>query len=609
LTNAVRFVFPKGFTLAPGDFTLVVENSAFFAARYQTLASPYYYPGLTVAGEWVGALDNAGEILSLVTSNGLELASVPYQTGGDWPERADSKGSSLELENLPAITATESEVRAFLADGKNWASSALYHGSPGRFDNFVKAVRLSEILANSEPGVSWVELVNTGSRPVELPECALTDNLDLPSQWTFPTNSVLQPGQYQVISNDQLGFAFKRPGNAVFLLQLSGHDIIRFLDSVDFPAAEPEVSFGLFQRSDGVFDFTEQQNNTPGAANALPRVGPVVISEILFSPSPGQAGFIELANVTSVPVPLYDPDRPTNVWKLEGVAFALPPGTVIQPCSTLLLCSTNAGAFRLQYGLMDSTPVLGPWPGTLNPNGETLKLLRPGPPDSDGTVPYYRVDHVSYRPNAPWPKTTAGVSLERVPLEAYGNDPASWQPGPVSGTPGIPFANRPPMITITGHPIVSQLAPLTVQVTVADLDAPWQSVALTPTQLPPGSSFDPVSGSFYWTPSLTQQPDNYPVQFLATDHATCASSQVTLQFVVQVAPALVASSHDLEGVMQLNFFALPNEAYRVEYCTDLTVADWRLLREIRVPESGIVTVSDPEWALNSTRFYRLCWLR
>jgi len=60
LSNAVRFIFPNGSAIAPGAFVSVVENSAAFAARYQSSASPHFFPNLNVAGAWVGGLDNAG---------------------------------------------------------------------------------------------------------------------------------------------------------------------------------------------------------------------------------------------------------------------------------------------------------------------------------------------------------------------------------------------------------------------------------------------------------------------------------------------------------------------------------------------------------------------
>ena len=87
-------------------------------------------------------------------------------------------------------------------------------------------------------------------------------------------------------------------------------------------------------------------------------------------------------------MPLYDPARPTNVWKLEGVGdFALPPGTVISALLNLdrVLRPTPPPSARN----MDcrSVPVLGPWSGTLDHDGETLKLLRPARPNPMAPCP------------------------------------------------------------------------------------------------------------------------------------------------------------------------------------------------------------------------------
>ena len=610
LSNAVRFVFPSGSALAPGAFVLVVKSAPAFAARYQSPGSPYYMTNLAVAGVWSGSLDNSGETLSLMASNGLELSSVPYQTSGDWPERGDGKGSSIELHALPPAAATDAEVRALVADGSNWGASSLYQGSPGRFDTFVKSVRLSEVLSHTDITGDWLELWNSGAQPVDLSGCTLTDNLDLPARWAFPSNTVMAPGQFLVLTSAQLGFAFSELGDDAALLQMSGTNVIRFLDTVDFPAANREETFGLFQRSDGVLDFTELRAGTPGSANALPRVGPIVMSEILFAPEPGKAEFIELANLGGASVPLYDPLHPTNVWKLEGVgSYAFPPGLSLAPCSTLIVCATNATAFRAQYGLAPSVPVIGPWSGALANDGETLKLLQPGDPELDGTVPYYRVDHVTYRTNAPWPQTLAGGSLERVPVEAYGNDPADWRAGPVGGTPGVAAANRLPVIGVTGNLRVPQQTALALTLAVADLDVPWQRVALAPTQLPAGASYDPVSRTLSWSPAPAQGPGDYPAQFIATDTAACGTNWTVLQLTLQVTPPLVVNAQFLGGGLLVSFAALAGETYRVEFCTDLALADWQLLQEISATQNDVVTVSDPGVGPDTSRFYRVRWLQ
>src|SRR4029077_10078319 len=121
--------------------------------------------------------------------------------------------------------------------------------------------------------------------------------------------------------------------------------------------------------------------------------------------------------------------------------------------------------------------------------GETLKLLQPGDPQLDGTVPYYRVDHVTCRTNAPWLPSVAGVSLERIPLQAYGNDPVYWRAGPTNGTPGLAPSNRPAVIHVDGALTFDEQVPMTLIASAADPDAPWQFVQITSTELPPGGSF------------------------------------------------------------------------------------------------------------------------
>lgn len=610
LSNAVRFIFPKGYSLAPGGFVLVVESSTAFAARYQAHDSPYYFPDIIVGGQWVGGLNNGADTISLLASNGLELSSVPYQTSGDWPERADGQGSSIELRSLPSATNSDQQIRAWLADGRSWSSSSLFNGSPGRFDTFVRAVRVSEILPHTDLGSNWLELLNTSDEVIDLIGCTLTDDMAFPAQWSFPTNSVLSPGQFAAIAAAQLPFTLSALGGQVFLLQLSGTNVVRFLDSVDFPAVEPGVSMGLFQRSDGAFDFTELRANTPAAPNALPRVGPVVISEVMYHPNVGHAQYIELANITSAPVPLYDPAHPANIWKIDGIGdFSFPPNTVLEPCASLIVCATNPATFREQYGLAVSVPVLGPWGGRLDDDGETLKLLRPGAPEMDGTVPYYRVDHIAYRTNAPWPETGIGAALERFPLQSYGNDPSAWRTTPSNGTPGIPAANRAPVITVTGSQVVPQQVPATWSLAVADLDAPWQTVSLSPLQLPEGSVFDPSHATLSWTPSAVQPPGQYTAEFSAADSSGCADGDVTLRLDIQVTAPLALTAQYIEGALQLAFPVTIGETYHLEFCTDLSAGMWQPVAATGEILGGVITFSGLQISQGGAGFYRVRWER
>ncbi|MDF7799536.1 lamin tail domain-containing protein [Pontiellaceae bacterium B1224] len=439
ISNAVRYIFPENTTLNPNAHIVVVEDAAAFADRYQNILSPWYWDGIEVAGEWVGGLSDGGEQIALLSADETLISSVHYLTDGDWPERPDGGGSSLELSNPASIPSDSAEQAAYLNEGRNWTASSLYHGSPGRFDSESINVVINEVLAHTDVGVDWIEFYNAGSSSADLSTMAITDSLDLPTRYLIPGGTSIDSDGYLTVSASNLGFGFSELGSSAYLLELAGTNIIRMVDSVSFPAVEREEPFGRYLRSDGIVDFTELLTITPGAANALPRVGPVVISEIMFVPEIGRSEYIEFMNISDAAVPLYDPAISSNVWNVADVGnFAFPEGTVLAPDEVAILCATNPATFRSQYGVDASVQIFGPWTGGLAAEGEKLQLLNPGDPEFDGFVPMYRMDHVSYRTNAFWSVANSGdVSLERIPLDAYGNDPASWRASPRKGTAGF----------------------------------------------------------------------------------------------------------------------------------------------------------------------------
>jgi hypothetical protein len=154
--------------------------------------------------------------------------------------------------------------------------------------------------------------------------------------------------------------------------------------------------------------------------------------------------FIELHNVSTVPVLLYDPAHPTNVWHLrDAVDFHFPAGTVLPPGSHLLVVSfdpTNnpsaLAAFRSTYLVDLSVPILGPYRGKLANSSDEIELRKPGVPDTND-VPYILVERVRYSDLLPWPTEAdgTGFSLQRVNEAQFANDPANWTaaaptPGP-----------------------------------------------------------------------------------------------------------------------------------------------------------------------------------
>jgi hypothetical protein len=521
LADGIDFTFPNNFRMAPGTFAVAVRSTADFAARYQTPSSPYYYSNIVVAGQYTGKLADGGERIALLASNNVVLAEVTYGDSGAWPDRADGLGSSLEVRDLAAAAATGTNVSAFLARGANWKSSALYHGSPGRFDAVPKNILINEVLAHTDLTVDWIEFRNVSADPIDLGGLYLSDHYDNPLRYLMPNNTIVSANGYLGLSSTNFGFAFSEFGSDILLLQTSGTNIIRFMDTVNIPASDREESLGLYTLSTGDTDFTELRANTESAANALPRVGPVVMSEVMYKPASGQSEFVELVNISHTNVLLYDPLILTNTWQLGGgVTFSFPMGQQLAPGAVAIICATNPATFRAQYGVSASIPVYGPWSGALDNAGDSIKLLWPGEEELDGFVPYYRVDHLRYEPVAPWPGAAAGggVSLERLTLEGYANDPENWQALVAGGTPGVFVGNRQPSVSADGFTTVMEGETVSLMAHGSDLDEPWQSVSLSAQDLPPGSSFDPGTGAFSWTTGEADGPGVYNLKFIATDN-------------------------------------------------------------------------------------------
>ncbi len=117
-TTGIEFTFAEGVTLAPGARVILVRNAAAFAARYGE--------DVTVGGAYTGALDNAGETLSLVAANGDSIAEFAYAPAAPWPAGAAGGGYSLTL-----LIPTAKPDPALPG---SWRESVAAGGSPGAGD-------------------------------------------------------------------------------------------------------------------------------------------------------------------------------------------------------------------------------------------------------------------------------------------------------------------------------------------------------------------------------------------------------------------------------------------------------------------------------------------
>ena len=212
------------------------------------------------------------------------------------------------------------------------------------------------------------------------------------------------------------------------------------------------MSLGRYTKSTGGTDFVALTSPTRGAANSAPKVGPVVLNEIMYNPAGEGDEFIELFNSGASAVNLFDPANPANTWKFtSGIDFAFPTGQTLPAGGYALVVPIDPATFRSKYGVPAGVQIYGPYAGNLDNKGEAIELSRPGVPQGGGVIPEIVVDHVTYQDSTPWPTQPDGdgPSLSRLVATDYGNHAGNWGTGALNGTPGKAnraFDSTPPTV-------------------------------------------------------------------------------------------------------------------------------------------------------------------
>ncbi len=372
--SGITFAFALGATLDPGQFFVIARNPARFAERY---------PGVNIRGAYLGRLENSGEPLRLVNVLGNTILSVTYNDRAPWPVTPDGHGFSL----VPMDPNANPDPN----DPRNWRSSSAVDGSPGADDpaSTVPAILINEALTASVlPERDAIELFNPTSGEVNLSGWFLSDEPDTPKKFRIPDGTSLGAGGFALFNEAQFNptpglsnsFSLRAEGDDLYLFSAdAAGNLTGYSHGFSFGAAERGVTFGRYRLSTGEDDFTAQVANSLNGANAGPKIGPVVINEIQYHPDAGDDEFIELRNITGEPVPLFDPNAPTNTWRLNGLGFDFPQGVTLESNALLLVVPTSPAAFRAKYAVAPEVVILGPYAGQLQDSGEQIELQKPGP--------------------------------------------------------------------------------------------------------------------------------------------------------------------------------------------------------------------------------------
>ncbi len=433
--------------IAAGDFVVLVRNPTTFALQN---------PGVTPDGIYLGGLNNGGEKIRLRNGNGTAVISVEYNDDPPWVISPDGMGYSLVNRNLNGDP----------DDAGNWSASALLGGSPGTADPtpaYSTAIRFNEVLADGQ-GVyeDAVELVNLDSVSHTIGDWYLSDDardlngdLDplLLKKFRIPSGTTLSAGGFAVFFDNDFGapnplipFGLSSFGERVYLSSAdSGGNLTGHVIAFEFPATDPNISYGRVPTSNGL---QEARLQTPtfgvsspssvldfrtgnGGTNSDPRVEPVVISEIMYNPVSTGSEFVELHNVSGSVVDI-------SGWDIDGISgFEFPASTSIPSGGFIVLVdstATTAAAFRSNFNVPVAVPILEAV-FDLGNSGESLSLEKPNPTPLE---PDILIERVRYNDKAPWPTEAngAGPSLERLPPDGFGMEPLNWKAATVFGTPG-----------------------------------------------------------------------------------------------------------------------------------------------------------------------------
>ncbi len=443
--DGIQYLFPAGSAIAANEFIVLAANAHAFSQRY----------GFSPFGQYTGKLNNGGEFLLLIDTKISVVDSLTYRDESPWPTQTDGLGNSLvpvhkNRNANPSIAST-------------WRASTKIHGSPGTDDpeTTIPKILVNEVITHTDlPEVDVVELYNPNNQAVNISGWFLTDNRSMPGKFKIPQGTQIAPGGYLTYSEYDFNpditlptsFAFSSHGEEVYLYSAdAAGNLTGYVHGTKFGELTNGVSYGRYINSIGEEHFVAQSAKTLNAANAAPRIGPIVFTEIMYHHPEGR-DYLELKNISPSNVVLYDPEFPENAWKVNGIGFTFPLGSELAPGELAILVDDTISTelFRTNHSLPDSLQLFS-YSGNLNNAGEKISIEKASPPFLDNDlqiVPFEIIEAVKYGIDGFWPVSAdgGGLALRRLSDVKYGNDPNNWAAGPAS--PGQ-YTNIMPERTIS----------------------------------------------------------------------------------------------------------------------------------------------------------------
>jgi regulation of enolase protein 1 (concanavalin A-like superfamily) len=351
----------------------------------------------------LGEGDAPGAALFTASQDGLiqTLFNLPMYRRMLWRAYQDAiNGPGLAENYQPQIDARR---QAQQKNGLNLAS-------PGTISSYINASRNTIALQLSRADAPALAITSNGGADFVSSEPTVTLAGYAPiAVVSIEVNGVPFPINWLNVTNWQVSVPL---GSQTNILEFVGYDL----------------------RGDPVPDATDAI--TIEYTGEIPQpIGWVVINEIMYNPAQPDAEFIELHN--RHPSFAFD----LSGFQMSGVDFILPPGSLIQPNGYLVLVEDRAVFANVYDPIL---PVLGPYNGSLQRDGELLRLIKIGPTASENVV----IDEVRYENLPPWPVLADGFgpSLQLIDPAQDNRRPGNWLAtsanDPNRATPGRENAGR-----------------------------------------------------------------------------------------------------------------------------------------------------------------------
>ncbi len=581
------------------------------------------------------------------TVAGADHVSFSLKAGGEALGLASSNNIPIHSLSFGPQAAGVSE--GWLPDGNSAAARVSFPAtSTPTKPNFLPlaSIVVNELIAHTDaPIEDAVEFHNSGPTNIDIGGWYLSDSQNNLLKYRIPSNTVITAGGYVAFyehefNNDLQAYPFSfssSKGDEVYLAQSTNNGTVTgYRAFATFDASANGVSFGRFPTSLG-HDFTAMSAHTfgmdapvtmnqfrtgTGLTNAYPKVGPVVINEIMYHP-PGTNDaleFLELRNITAAPVPLYDTNNPANTWHLrKGIDFNFAPGTSLPANGYLVVVSFDPVADPVSLALFHATngtnmTVVGPYAGKLDNNGEAIELQKPDAPQTVpgpdfGLAPYIVADRVVYGDAAPWPVSPdgSGAALAKTTATLYGNEPLNWQGAPSTpGAPNFAGSNSAPVLAAIADRSVHAGYAVTFTNAATDPEQPAQSLTFSiDAPVPSGATVGSSSGVFNWTPGANQIA-NHTITLRVTDNGAPALSDTTIFTVAVLPPPGVGSVEITNGTVNLVWPSHAGRRYKV--FTTLSLAPpvtWVQVDGDVIAPGLSTTLTIPSGGTNAQRFHRI----